>query len=155
MASFHFPDSAFPLLGCLGETFNMLFAYITQVISKKIQVKMQTMQIQEPAATKPFITFKRIWHHHCIVVSSMISKKSFHNHSKSLPSISFQIRHLFLQLFRCQHFSYLWPHKYTTFNFCFRYAWEHLLNMAKGTACRFQNLNKLLGKSELNMQWRK
>ena len=39
----------------------------------------------------------------------MISKISFHNHFKSLPSISIQIRHLLLQLFGCQHSSYLWP----------------------------------------------
>ena len=141
-------DSAFHLDFSM-KPFAMLFAYILQVIPKEIQVRMQKMQLQGHAATKLFITFNQIWHHYFIAVSSMISKKSFHHHSKSLPSISLQIRHLFLQLFRCQHSSYLWPHKYTTFNFCFRYAWEHLSNMAKGTVVGFKALTNCLASPSL------
>ena len=122
MVSHHgfFPPPLIALLHHLDvmvKPFTMLFAYIPQVIPKDIQVRIQKMQLQGHAATKLFITFNQISHHHCIVVSSMISKKSFHNHCKSLPSISLQIRHLFLQLFGCQHSSYLWFHQYTTFTF--------------------------------------
>ena len=44
--------------------------------------------------------------------------------------------------------------RHTSFDFCLRYAREHLSNIAKETACRFQALHKLFGQSEY-MQWRK
>ena len=53
-------------LDVLVKPFTMLFAYIPQVILKEIQMKMQKMQLQGHAATKLFITFNQIWHHHCI-----------------------------------------------------------------------------------------
>ena len=141
-------------LDVLVKPFTMLFACIPQVIPKEIQLRMQKCNLR----TCGYQTFHNFQsnltpplHSRLFDDFQEILPQSF----QSLPSISLQSKHLFLQLFSGQHSSYLWPHKYTTFNFCFRYALEHLSNMAKTTACRFQSPNKLLGQSDFDMQWRK
>ena len=77
-------DSAFPSLGCLGETFHFALRLHSLSYPEKIQARMQKMQLQGHATTKLFTTFNQIRDHHCIVVSSMISKKSFRNQLKKL-----------------------------------------------------------------------
>ena len=60
-------------LDILVKSFTMLLAYVSQVVTKEIQVGMQKMQLQGHAATKLFITFDQIGHQQHIVVSSMFS----------------------------------------------------------------------------------
>ena len=109
-------DSTFLSLGYLGETVHHALCLHFPSYPKRNPSENTKNATSTTCGNQAFHNFQSnlIDSCFCVVVSLVISKKSFHSDSKSLPSISLRTD-IFFQLFRCQHSSYLWPHKYIVF----------------------------------------